>query len=140
MICFNNHDHGRRIADLATCSFDPNNHTVISRDNGQLAGGVIYTDYNGHSITAHIAGFTRNWLCPDLLWVMFHYPFVQLDCKKIIGQVPSYNHRALAFDYKLGFKYVTTVPEVFKNGDLVIISMGRDDCRWLKLRPRHLKG
>jgi RimJ/RimL family protein N-acetyltransferase len=138
VIRFNVPEHGHAIAAAAGCTFDPVNHTVIARENGRLLGGVIFQDYNRHSISAHIAGLVPNWLCPDLLWVMFHYPFVQLECKKIIGQVPSYNHRALAFDYKLGFKYVTRVPEVFHNGDLIIIEMNREDCRWLRLQPRSL--
>lgn len=103
-------------------------------------GGVIYENYNPHSISAHIAGLEPGWLTPDLLWVMFHYPFVQLNCKKIIGFVPSYNVRALAFDYKLGFKYVTRIPEVFSNGDLIVLAMDRQDCRWLEIRPRELEG
>ena len=140
MIAFDDPEHGRAIAAAATCTFDPVNHNCISRATDKLLGGVIYQDYNKHSISAHIAGFEPNWLCPDLLWVMFHYPFVQLNCKKIVGFVPSYNQRALAFDYKLGFKYVTTVPEVFPNGDLIVISMERDSCRWLSIRPRHLRG
>lgn len=141
MLKYNTTTHGHAIAKKAGCCFDPVNNACISRESGgRLLGGVIYQDYNRSSINAHIAGLAPNWLCPDLLWAMFHYPFVQLDCKKILGFVPSYNAVALAFDYKLGFKYVTTVPEVFENGDLIIISMGRDDCKWLSIRPRNLEG
>jgi RimJ/RimL family protein N-acetyltransferase len=140
VICVNNEEHGRAIAQAAGCSFYPGINEVISREEGgRLLGGVIYQDYNDRSISAHIAGFGPNWISPDLLWAMFHYPFVQLGCKKIIGFVPSYNHRALAFDYKLGFKYVTKVPGVFDDGDLIVLVMERDECRWLRLRPRHLE-
>ena len=97
---------------------------------------MIYNCYTGASINIHIAGFDPRWGDRDLVWVGFDYPFNQLGCKKVIGQVPSYNDLALEFDLKLGFKIEAVIKDVFPNGDLFVVSMLKEDCRFLKLKPR----
>lgn len=141
MIEFNHPAHGKAIAEAAGCILHPEDVT-ISRvtSKGNLMGGVLFKNFTGASIAIHCASFTPNWLSRDLLWVMFHYAFEQLGVKKVIGPVPSSNLGALAFDYKVGFKYVTTVPGVFPDGDLIVLEMDRASCRWLNIQPRHLRG
>lgn len=140
MILFNEPGHGQLIATAAGCSFDPEKDVVITRNgNREVLGGVIYQGYTGASVRLHVAGFTPHWGSIDMLWVCFDYPFNQLDCKKLIGFVPSFNEEALAFDYKLGFKYLTRIPGVYPGGDLIILEMSREDCKWLGLRPRSLQ-
>ena len=128
--------HGARIATAAGCSFDPAVDQVIAREeNGELLGGVVYKDFTRESIAMHVAGFDPRWINKEMLWKAFDYPFVQLGCKTVFGPVPSYNTQALEFDRKLGFSQVAIVPGVFPGGDLVVLAMKREDCRWLK--PRH---
>ena len=137
MIHFDNTPHALAIAAKAGTLLNPGVDNVISRTgvDGRLLGGVIYKEFTGASVQAHIAGFGPNWLGRDLLWVIFDYPFNQLGVSKIFGPVPETNKAALAFDYKLGFKYVTTIPGVFLDGGLIVLEMDRVDCRWLKLTP-----
>lgn len=87
----------------------------------------------------HVAGFRADWVNRDMLWVGFDYPFNQLGCKKIFGQVAESNRKALEFDLKLGFKIVTKLDDVFPDGGCFVLSLAREDCRWLKLKPRGLK-
>lgn len=140
MIHFDHKEHAQQIAHAAGTLLNPGVDTCISRTGagGKLLGGVIYKEFTGASIQMHCAGFSPNWLARDLLWVVFDYPFAQLGCSKVFGPVPASNKRALSFDYKLGFKYVTTVPGVYLDGDLVVLEMDRVDCRWLNLKPREL--
>lgn len=139
MICFNNTDHGHAIAALCGCKFNPPDDQVISREtDGVLRGGALYTDYRRASIVGHFAGFDKHWGSRDLLWVGFDYPFNQLGCSKIIGFVPSMFETALALELKLGFKYLTKIPGVFPDGDLIVVVMERADCRWLNIKPRSL--
>ena len=141
MIEFNNQDHGRILADEIGIQYNPEHDTVIARvtSQGNLLGGVIFNNYTGTSITIHVAGFSPTWINPDMLWVTFHYPFVRLGCRKIIGQVSSGNSRALEFDKKLGFIEEARIKDVYPDGDLVLVSMTREDCRWLRIKPRSLK-
>lgn len=141
MIEFNDKAHGLAIAKSAGCILHPED-VVISRvtSQGNLMGGVLFKNFTGASINIHCASFRVNWLSRDLLWVLFDYAFNQLGCLKVFGPVPSNNTAALAFDYKVGFKYVTTVPGVFLDADLVVLEMDRASCRWLNIQPRHLRG
>jgi RimJ/RimL family protein N-acetyltransferase len=138
-IVINDMGHGERIARLSGTIFNPRGHQVVSRmKDGELLGGVIFTDYTRASITVHMAGFVKNWANRDLIWCVFHYAFEQLGVKKIFGQVPASNEEALQIDLKLGFSIETRVKDVFVDGDLIVVSMYRDQCRWLKLKPRGL--
>lgn len=136
MIRFNHAEDGHAIAAAAGCTFNAAVDVVIARFEKKLLGGVIYQNYTGTSINCHMAGFEPNWINKDLLWICFDYPFNQLGCKYMFGQVPSCNSKALDFDTKLGFTELTRIPGVFPNGELVVLRMAREDCRYLRLRPR----
>jgi RimJ/RimL family protein N-acetyltransferase len=137
MIAAGNIDHAYTIAKAAGCIFNPAVDRAISRTrDGKLLGGVIFQDYNIASISIHVAGFASHWLNNDMLWISFDYPFNQLGVTKLIAQVPSCNRKALEFDLKLGFKEEARIADIFPDGDLLVLSMRREDCRWLKLKPR----
>lgn len=106
---------------------------------GKLMGGVIYSEYTGASVHVHVAGFRPNWLSSDFLWTMFDYGFNHLGCYKIIGLVSSGNPHALAFDLKVGFAVESRVEGYYRDGDLVILSMKKNFCRWLGHVPKSLQ-
>ena len=134
---FNNVAHGHAIAEAAGSHYNPISDIVISRAlKGVLLGGAVYQNYTGRSIAIHTAGFTPKWISRDLLWLCFHYPFAQLACEYIFGQVPAHNLKALAFNHKMGFKEIARIADVFPEGDLVVMRMHRDECRYLKQRKR----
>lgn len=140
MIEFGNREHALAIATRARCQFNPMSDVAVSRTSyltGNLMGGVIFNEFTGVCIAAHLAGFEPNWVSNDLLWISFNYPFVQLKCKKMLGFVPSSNREALAFNDRLGFKEETRIRDVYPDGDMVVLAMKREDCRWLGLKPRH---
>lgn len=137
MLVLNNHEHARAIAKEAGCFFNPEcDHCISRAEDGRLLGGVIFTGYTGASIGLHVAGFDPRWLDRDMLWMTFHYPFEQLGVRKITGTIPSGNRKALLFNRKLGFAEEARIADVFPDGDLVIMSMTRDQCRWLKRGTR----
>lgn len=141
MIRFNNPDDGFTIAAAAGTVFNPAVDVCIARVEGEeLYGGVLLNGYTGASINTHMAGFRQAWSNRDHLWVVFDYCFNQLGCKKVFGQIPANNQRALEVDLKLGFKIEARIQDVFPGGeDLIVVSMSREDCRWLKLKPRSLQ-
>ena len=140
MIVFGNEHFGRVIAEAAGTTFNPEVDRCIARvERQELWGGVVFQNYTGASIGIHVAAFRDDWINKDMLWVTFHYPFVQLGCKKIFGLVPVSNRKALEFDLKLGFKIEATITDVFDDGDCAVVSMRKDECRWLRVRPTGLK-
>lgn len=130
--------YGRTIANLAGTDYDSQNNPMIVRvdDDGNFIGGVLYTDYTGQSIRIHMAGVRPGWATPDLLWMAFDYPFNQLRVGLLLGTVRSTDKLVLRLDRRLGFKEIGRIPGAVRGGDLVLLSMSRMQCKWLKLRPR----
>lgn len=141
MIVFNNKAHGFALGKCAGFMYNPYGDAVISRTNndGYLMGGVVYKDFNGRSVSLHVASLLPNWVNHDLLWVAFDYPFNHMKVDMLFGLVPSNNTKALEFDLRLGFKEIFRVPDAAPDADLILLQMLREDCRWLKLKPRYLR-
>lgn len=102
--------------------------------NGELVAGTMYENYLGRSICMHTA---IDRLTRDFLWYSFYYPFIELKVNKVLGLVDSFNSRAIALDYHLGFRLEHSIKDASKDGDLLIFSMTREQCRWLSI-ARHL--
>jgi hypothetical protein len=139
---------GEFVAAAAKCEYNPGVHTTIgvvddSQPIGSPArvhGGVIFCSYTGASIWIHVGARNEKWITPDMLWCTFHYPFEQLGCSRLYGLVESVNEPALNFDLKLGFEVQAVLPGMFVSGAGVVLCMERHKCRWLKIKPRKLKG
>ena len=130
----NDREHGFRIASAAGVVFNPQADQVISRMKGdELLGGVVYNSYTrGGSINIHMAGFAPFWANKDMMWMAFDYPFNQLGVKKVLALVPASNTLALEIDKKMGFKEEVRIADVYHDGDLVVLGMYREQCRWLR--------
>lgn len=100
---------------------------------GELVAGVLYDNYNGASVCMHVAGEGR-WMNRDFLWYAFHYPFNEMKVKKIIGLVPSVAENVLQFDEHIGFVEEHRIADAHPEGDLVILSMTREQCRFLEFK------
>lgn len=103
----------------------------------EILAVVAYESYNKVNIVGHIAAVPgRRWLDREFLWYCFYYPFVQLGCKRITGLVASNNLEARKFDENLGFTLEATLKDAHPEGDLLVYSMTKDQCRWLHLKER----
>lgn len=140
MIRFNDPHDAYAIATASGATHNSSVDQCIARvDGDRVLCGALYQRYTGASIGMHVAVFDPTSVNRDILWVCFHYPFVQLGCNKVFGEVPASNSKALEFDLKLGFIEEARIKDVFPDGDLIVISMKREDCRWLRLQPRGIK-
>jgi hypothetical protein len=139
-IILNSEHCSTEIADRAHAHWDPDRCVSIARVvNSQLYGGVIYADYTGESVVAHVAGWDAHWLSRDLLWIMFDYPFRQMRVKRIFAPIPADNYDALSFNRKLGFKVVNVIKGVYPyDVDCLLTCMERHECRFLKIKPRKI--
>ena len=100
---------------------------------GAIVAGVIFDHYNGQSACMHVASDgSRHWLTRKFLETCFDYPFNQLKLKKVIGLVDSMNIDALKFDKHLGFVEEAVIKDAGAKGDLHILTMTRQQCRFLK--------
>ena len=137
-IIFNKPEFTRAICDrahaLVNIEFDV---SICSFANGKLLGGVVYANYTGKggSVICHMAGWSPSWMTRDLLWVGFDYPFNALHVVKIFATVPSDNAAALSINKRWGFREEHTVKDVYPGADMILLSMGREDCRFLGVKP-----
>jgi len=102
----------------------------VARD-GTIRGVVGFDDWNGASCQMHVAG-EGYWVTRDFLRHVFAYVFDTAGLNMVIGVVPSGNTRALRFDKHVGFKVVATLEGAHPDGSLVIVSLKREDCRYLE--------
>lgn len=109
--------------------------TIGLEKDGELVAGVVFDDYNGVSCCIHVASDgTRRWLNREYLWFTFHYAFNQLGVRKLIGKVTADNASALRFDRHLGFVEEARIRDACEGGDLIILTMTREQCRFLGVR------
>lgn len=99
--------------------------------NKQIKAAVMFDNYieNG-SIEMHLSidGFGNK----KLLHLAYHYPFEQLKIKKIIAKIYSSNEKCLKLALKAGFILEHTIKEAGINCDLLILTMTKKQCRFLK--------
>lgn len=142
MIHINNVEHGKRIMAETDAHFSEVTMKVISRtENKELYGGVVYENWTGAggSCVCHVAGFRPMWLNRDMMFVIFDYPFIQLDCKVVFVQVAANNEKSIHFCHSVGFTDYVRLEDVFPDGDMILMRLKRDDCRFLGVKPRTIQ-
>lgn len=107
----------------------------VVHDN-KLVAVVGFDSWNGASCQMHVAGDGGHWMTRTLLKLVFRYAFVDSGLQVVLGIVPSGNHEALKLNKHLGFAEEVRVNGAHPDGALVIMSMRREHCRWIK-ESRH---
>lgn len=107
-------------------------HCMGMEEEGEITAGVLFDSYNGASVCMHVAANPgKRWMNREMLWYAFAYPFLQLRVKKILGIVASADHHTRKFDEHLGFVLEATLKDAHPQGDLLLYTMTREQCRWL---------
>lgn len=118
-------------------TYEPTTAAAIGWESeGELVAGVLYDQYNGRSICMHVAA--EKPVTRTFTKTAFDYPFNQLGVQKVIGLVDSTNDAALRFDRKLGFVEEARIKDAGKHGDLILLTMTKERCRWLTQEPEVL--
>jgi RimJ/RimL family protein N-acetyltransferase len=114
--------------------------TFIGQEiDGEVKAVVAFDNILDKSCMMHTAAIVPNWISKDLLWACFDYPFNILKVKVILASVASTNEEALKLDRHLGFVDKAYIEDAHIDGDLVILAMRRENCRWLDIKTP-LKG
>lgn len=116
-------------------------HCVSRHDHdGAVLGGVVFTGYLYGSIILHMAGNETHWASRDFLWMIYNYAFEQLGVRKCVGLVAASNSRALSIDIRMGFRVEARLADMLADGeDLLILTLKKADCRWLRVKPCHYR-
>ena len=109
--------------------------TFIGQEiDGEVKAVVAFDNILDKSCQMHTAAIVPNWISKDLLWACFDYPFNKLGVKVILASVASTNEEALKLDRHLGFVDKAYIEDAHIDGDLVILAMRRENCRWLDIK------
>lgn len=97
---------------------------------GELKAGVLVEDWNGASCVLHVAGQGK-WATTGFLGIVFDYVFNQLNCNCAFGIVAGSNTECLEFAKHVGFEEVIRLERAHPDGDLVLLRMLKEACRWV---------
>ena len=135
-----NQDHLRGwITGVLGMQFSPYATFIGQEIDGEVKAVVAFDNILDKSCEMHTAAIVPNWISKDLLWACFDYPFNILKVKVILATVASSNTEALKLDRHLGFVDKAYIEDAHIDGDLVILAMRRENCRWLDIKTA-LKG
>lgn len=99
--------------------------------NGKLRAVVVYCGFSGQSCVIHIASEGHHWMTKGFLKIAFEYPFKILKLKVILATIAGNNEKSLRLSRHLGFQEVATIADAHNDGDLVILKMRFEDCKWI---------
>lgn len=107
---------------------------------GQIAAGVVYDNYNGIHCQASIAAEPgTRWASRPVLRRIFSYPFTTMDVRAVSVLVSTANLASLNLATKLGFWPEAIIKfAAYDGGDLLVLKMFRNECRWLKDGQRRI--
>lgn len=98
----------------------------------EIIAGVIYENWNRASIFCHIAIEGR--LTKAYLRAIFDYPFNKCNVKKIIVPVVSNHVKSIKLVTNMGFTEEARIVDGSQDGDIIFLTMTRENCRFLGVR------
>ncbi len=100
----------------------------LMKDN-KLIAGVIYENWNRRSIMCHIVVEGR--LTRLYVGAIFNYAFNVCNVEKIIVPVESHNLKSIKLIENMGFTEEGRIKDSQPNGDIILYTMAKGDCRFL---------
>lgn len=120
--------------DFRGCLYIPNEFSGQMASMEHVAVAVGYNNFNGNVCSMHTVITRPDFVDRKTVRETFEYPFITCARSHVIAPVDSTNEEALDFDKRLGFKEIYRFPHGGTDGDLVILSMSIEECRWLGKR------
>jgi RimJ/RimL family protein N-acetyltransferase len=109
--------------------FEERSRSLGLKRDGKYVAGVIYENFNHRSFTCHIAITGR--MTTAFLYAIFDYPFNICEVEKIIVPVVSENTESLKLVKNMGFTEEARIKDAHPLGDIVLLTMRKEDCRFL---------
>lgn len=119
-------------ADFRGVCHVPNEYRGCPMSMEHVAVAIGYNGFVGKTCCMHVVIKRPELLSRRIIREAFTYAFDICNCEAVLGLVDSENHEAMSLDLRLGFRVIARVPNGGSDGDLVILQMTRDKCRWLR--------
>jgi RimJ/RimL family protein N-acetyltransferase len=121
---------GHWVTSKAGGVFGPATSTAIGLEkDGEVIAGVIYENWNGRSIVAHMAVTGR--LTREFIGAIFRYAFVKCGVDKVILPISSANTKSNKFAKHLGFTEEARLKDAAADGDVILYTLKKGDCKYL---------
>lgn len=99
----------------------------------EIIAGIVFNNFNAVNATCHIAVTRPGKSFFRLLEHAADYAFNHCKLKRLTGMVPTSKQDVLAFDKHMGWEEEFVMKSAaFDGGDLHVLAMWPDRCRWLK--------
>jgi RimJ/RimL family protein N-acetyltransferase len=99
---------------------------------GDLVAGVVYQQYNGSNVWMHIAIVPERRVTFEFVWYVFHYPFIELGCKRVGASVDMSNAASRRICERVGFLEEARLRGAGSDGgDVVLYVMWKEGCRYV---------
>lgn len=99
---------------------------------GSLNAVVIWDGFSECDCNIHVCSDeTGHWLRRPLLLATFSHPFLQWGCRRVTTLTHENNAAALRFNRHLGFKQEGVCRNAAPDGDIIIMGMLREECRYI---------
>jgi RimJ/RimL family protein N-acetyltransferase len=95
----------------------------------RIEAGVIYENWNGASIMAHIVAEAS--LNRAFLRAIFHYPFEVCGVGKVICPVATTNIASARLAEHMGFTAEARLADCAPGGDVILYTLAKSACRFL---------
>lgn len=102
----------------------------LANGKGYVCAGVVFEDWNGKSIVAHMVNRER--LTRKFLWTVGDYAFNQVKAFKVIAPIWSDNTRMQHVAGKMGFVLEARIHGATPTGDLLLYTLRKEDYRYGK--------
>jgi len=134
MIIVNQHERcGKWLADKQNVNYakDESATYIGLEKEGKIQVVFMYNNLieNG-SVHLHIA--IEGQANKHIRWYAFHYPFIELNVKKIIATIQADNEKCIKFALNAGFVCEHIIKNAGSNSDLWLLTMTKEQCRFLK--------
>jgi hypothetical protein len=97
---------------------------------GNMVCVTGYNHFNGKSCHGHYY-HKGGYVPPSYIWYVHYYPFVQNSLDILIGIVSSANKAIIKLMLRLGYIFNGLIKGACPEGDLMIYTLNKKDCRFL---------
>lgn len=78
----------------------------VCDDAGGILGGMVYSNWDPDSgvIELSVAAISKRWWNRQVLFGLFKYPFIDLDCQMVVSRVSERDHALCRMKVAFGFE------------------------------------
>ena len=99
---------------------------------GEIVCIFGYDNFNGKSCQQHIVYKQGEYVPRNYVWFVYYYPFMQMGVDMLIGMLPSNNDRIIDLAKHAGFVEKYRIVGAHPEGDIILSTLNKQDCRFLK--------